>query len=377
MGSWAHRRSTVTFKDLTPRYEPILIAAKRCAYISETDLELPTRRLTAVHEFTRRLPGQIRGRLGWGTDQWLFGFDKAVEDIDLLFPSSATCLFSYQAARHCERTGKPLVVQEVETIPLRDLNRWIYPYRAKALATARLITCVTERTRACLVLEGVPTRKLRVIPFGIDTELFHPRAREVGMRKQLGYEEGQIVILFAGRTTWEKGLIDLVDGFKLLVNDLVPSYDLHLAIVGGGPDLRAALERVKYLGVSDRVRVLPFIPFDQMPALYAAADMVVAPSNPARHTLDQWPLVVAESMSTGVPVVTTYCGGIPEQAGDGAIIVQPSDPLSLLDAMKRLVCNPELRRELGEAGRRRVLEKYDWRVVGQQYAEVLDEVQSL
>jgi len=81
-------------------------------------------------------------------------------------------------------------------------------------------------------------------------------------------------------------------------------------------------------------------------------------------------------MATATPVIATHCGGMPEVVGDAGILVQPGDPYSLADGIKRLVLNPELRRELGAAGLRKVREVYDSRIVGAQYADLLDEVLS-
>lgn len=373
MGSWAHRRSTITFRALGPQYQAIVIAARRCAYLGETDLQLPTRRLTAVRDIVRHIP-KLRHKFGWGSDQHLFGLEKALADVDIVLSGSPTCLFSYQAARFCERTGKPLVLQEFENVPLRDFGRRIYKCRSHVLGAAELIAAATERARASLVLEGVDSRKLRIVPLGIDTELFHPAAKEAGMRQQLGFTEDQTVVLFTGQLIWEKGIFDFVHAAKLLTEDpAMEKRDLRFVIMGSGRERAALLDRVNHLNLSDRVRFVGAVPFDRVPTMYAAADMVVAPSIPARSWQEQWGLVLSEAMSTGVPVISTCSGSIPEVVGDCGILVQPADPLSLVDAIKRLASSPELRSQLGESGRARVLELYDWRVVGPLFARFFDE----
>ncbi len=373
LGSWAHRRSTITWRDLGPGYDVTVITAKHCTYLNETDLQLPMQRLTAIRDIVRHVP-KLRTRFGWGSDQYLFGLEKALADTDIVLSSSPTCLFSYQAAQFCERAGKPLVLQEIENIPFRDFKRRIYPCRLRALSVAKFVAAATRRAKMCLLLEGVAPEKLRVVPFGIDTELFHPHAKQFGMREQLGFREDQVVILFVGRVSWEKGVFDFIHAAKLLADDPESrKHDPRFLIVGGGPELPAAIDRVNQLNLSERVQTLSNIPFDRMPALYGSADIVVAPSIPARESLEQWCLVASEAMATGVPVVSTYCGGIPEVLGDSGVLVQPADPISLLDGIRRLVCNPGMRATLGESGRARTTERYDWRVVGSLYAQLLDE----
>lgn len=374
LGSWAHPRSVITWKALPTRYEAVVFAGKRCAYFEDAKLQLPVQHLLTVRDAVSRIP-KLRNNLGWGADQYIFGLEKALESFDIVLSSSPTCLFSYQAARFCDRTNKPLVLQEIEVIPFIDQDRRIYPHRVHALKTARIISPSTARANAKLILEGVPESKLRIVPFGIDTELFHPRARESGMRSELGFAENQTLMLFAGRIEWAKGIYDFVHAARLMEADRsLKNRHIHFLIAGDGPERADIEQRIQQLGLADRVHLLPRVPFERMPELYAAADVVVAPSVPIRTWLEQWCLVLSEAMSVGTPVIATCTGAIPEVMGDAGIMTQPADPLSLADAMKTLADDPALRESMGKAGRARVMDLYDWRVVGNQWADLLDQV---
>lgn len=370
LGSWAHRRSTITWKALSPGYEATVIAGGRSACYGETDLGLPVRRLTALRDIVQKIP-KIRNKFGWGADQYLFGLEKALDDYDIVLSSSPTCLFSYQAARYCRRAKKPFVLQEIEIIPFLDHDRRIYPKRELAIETAEMIFPATERAKAKLVLEGVREEKLRIIPFGIDTELFNPRAKETSMRGELGFDDEKVLVLFAGRLEWAKGIYDFVNAAKLLEGNRA----LHFLIAGNGPEASCVKRRIGQLGISERVTMVPQVPFERMPELYGAADMVAAPSIPMRNWIEQWGLVLSEAMAVGVPVIASRTGAVPEVVGDAGMIVQPSDPVSLSEAIEKLAGDAGLRGEMGEAGRGRAVDIWDWRVVGREWSEALDGIE--
>jgi glycosyltransferase involved in cell wall biosynthesis len=101
-----------------------------------------------------------------------------------------------------------------------------------------------------------------------------------------------------------------------------------------------------------------------------AVDVMVLPSvDLGRHVHEGIPVSLMEAMAYGIPVVSTTTGGIPELLGDGAgIMVPPEDPVALAEAIERLVRRPELRRQLGDAGRRRVAEEFSLQAVVAQLA---------
>ncbi len=104
-----------------------------------------------------------------------------------------------------------------------------------------------------------------------------------------------------------------------------------------------------------------------------AVDMMVLPSvDLGRQVHEGIPVSLMEAMAYGIPVVSTTTGGIPELLGDGAgIMVPPGDPVALAEAVERLVRAPELRRQLGDAGRRRVEEQFAIEVAVSQLAAAI------
>ena len=119
-------------------------------------------------------------------------------------------------------------------------------------------------------------------------------------------------------------------------------------IVGDGPERGALETRIAQLGLGDRVHLLGFR--TDIPELLAGCDLFVLPS-----LFEGLPLSILEAMAAGKAVVATAIGGNDEAVVDGVtgLLVPPADPEALADALRTLLREPERRRRLGEAGRRR------------------------
>ena len=143
-------------------------------------------------------------------------------------------------------------------------------------------------------------------------------------------------LVFAGLLVERKGILDLL---AALGRPGVLPPDARLTVVGDGPQ-RAEAERAAQ-SLAGRVEFLGFRP--DVPALLAAADALVLPSS-----MEQQPLVVAEAMAAGKPVLATAVGGVPEMVGDRAFLVPPGDIAALADGLRALFAEPDP----GRIGRR-------------------------
>jgi colanic acid/amylovoran biosynthesis glycosyltransferase len=146
------------------------------------------------------------------------------------------------------------------------------------------------------------------------------------------------------------------------------AHDVRLRLVGGGPD-RASLEtQVHRLGLGDRVVFEGVVNQDRIRAIYAEADCFALAS-----FAEGIPVVLMEAMAMEIPCVTTFITGHPELIRDGVdgVLVAPSDETALAEAIAGLIADPERRRRLGEAGRRRVIEKYDLETNTRRLADIL------
>lgn len=265
-----------------------------------------------------------------------------------LFYSS---LFASPLARLC---GVPLVVEtpHVREVWRRGLkgryavDRWAGRFVDQYIA-------VSEANRRYLLEEKkLPARKVVVIHNGCDVQRFDVRNVDTrALRASLGFAPGDPMLVVVGRLEPQKGHRILLDALPVVQREF-PS--VRLVCVGEG-SLRDSLEyRAKTLGLADSVRFVG--QQADIPAWLALADVVVLPS-----FYEGLPLAAIEALAAGRAMVATDVDGtpeivVPEETG---LLVPPGDPGSLAVAISRLLREPDLRLQLAEAGRARVIERFN------------------
>jgi glycosyltransferase involved in cell wall biosynthesis len=125
------------------------------------------------------------------------------------------------------------------------------------------------------------------------------------------------------------------------------------------------------LGIQQEVHFLGHVDHAELPGWYASADLFVLPSR-----MESFPLVLLEAMASGLPVVATAVGGVPELVvhGETGLLVPPNDPLALAQAINSLLDDPEGMKSMGARGRDTVRERYTWDKVAARMAGFFREV---
>lgn len=189
------------------------------------------------------------------------------------------------------------------------------------------------------------TQSVDVEHFSTGREAWLPRRTEV--RRSLGLSGA--TFLYVGRLWRGKGLDHLIDAFAALSER---SEDVSLLLVGDGVDEAYYRQRCADRGL-DRVTFTGFVQKDELPRLYAAADVFVFP------TLgDPYGIAVSEAMASSLPIISSSAAGeIRERVEDGlnGFIVPPGNSLALRERMGLLACRRELRTQMGEASVRKIV----------------------
>ncbi len=211
--------------------------------------------------------------------------------------------------------------------------------------TARLSDRVVAPSRATAeeLARDYGVAGAAVIPNGVA-----PLPRETGAPAVAPSPAGGLVVLYAGRLRTRKAVAVLLEAVARARRE-VPGIALEL--VGDGeqrPALRAQAER---LGIAGAVRFVGAVPRAEMARRLAAADLFCLPS-----LYEGLPLAILEAMAAGLPVVATAVAGVPEAVDDGTtgLLVPPEDADALARALAALAADPERRRRMGEAGRRKL-----------------------
>ena len=170
------------------------------------------------------------------------------------------------------------------------------------------------------------------------------------LRNRFNIKDNEITIMFTGRTIWQKGIKELLLAFKQVSNRY---NNVKLLIVGNsgfGNEVKTKFDReLKDIaeGIKDKVIFTGFIHNSKMPQIHAMADIAVIPSiydDPA-------PLVVMECMASGLAVITTDSGGIPEYVGENnciSIIRDKNIIINLEKALEKLIVDESYRKTLGK-----------------------------
>jgi glycosyltransferase involved in cell wall biosynthesis len=325
------------WEELLDRYD-VSYLRTRSARFDTSLLRLPARPARTVRDL---LPGGRAGDLlaRIPGDRYLTPA-RALQGADIVHSQELGYWYSAQAARLKRRLGYRLVLTVWETIPFGETYRNIRtrPYRKLVLSEADLFLAATERARAALLLEGAPPERIRVAPPGVDLERFAapPAAGD-----------GRHLILSPGRLVWEKGHQDAIRALAALRSGLVEcpdGADPRLLVVGAGPEEERLRRYAGELGLAGAVELRRFVPYEEMPALFASASCMVLGSLPGMHWEEQFGMVLAEAMAASVPILASSSGAIPEVVGAGVPQFAPGDWLGLA----RLLAAGPLSRPPGE-----------------------------
>jgi glycosyltransferase involved in cell wall biosynthesis len=193
-------------------------------------------------------------------------------------------------------------------------------------------------------------RELTVIPSAVDLGRFRPEIDGTAVRARLGLD-GARVIVFTGRLVPHKGVDVIVRSLPELPKDV------QLLVVGRGPRLPELHALARRLGVDDRIRFCPDVSDADLPQYLRAADLFVFPS---QNRLEGFGLVVAEALAAGLPVVIADMPGVREviEPGVEGLLVEPMIQRDFVDKVTTLLNDPELRRSMGVAGRKRAEARY-------------------
>ncbi len=208
--------------------------------------------------------------------------------------------------------------------------------------------------------EGDPGRVV-LAPPGVDTKRFRPCRPEVG-------SDGTPYILSVGRLSDPRKNIELLfRAYACLLETDPAAPALWLAGLTAPPD--SAWRLARSLGIGDRARYLGPVPDEELPELYRGALFFVLPSDE-----EGFGLVLVEAMASGLPVVSTDCGGPGEIVvhGKTGFLVPRDDAGAMTRAMVRLLESPDLRRRMGHEARTRAEEHYSVEVAARPFLERYD-----
>ena len=238
------------------------------------------------------------------------------------------------------------------TSPLTKYFRYIVPL---VLHQAEHIICNSQATaRDLRDYYGIAADKITPILLGYDAANFYPQTVATYFDRPY--------FLYLGRQDPYKNLAGLIDAFAA-----IPNRDYYLAIAGSSdprftPQLQQqALE----LGVSDRLKWLDYLDYQELPVVISGAIALVFPT-----FWEGFGLPVLEAMACGTPVITSNLASLPEITGDAAILIDPYDEAAITSAMVDLAKDKKMRSQLSQLSIQQA-RKFSWTKTGIATKEVL------
>jgi glycosyltransferase involved in cell wall biosynthesis len=237
-----------------------------------------------------------------------------------------------------------------------------FPYKSKFnmrliqknLKSADLIASTSKvmAEQVLLICKGI--KKIRVTPFGVDTNIFKPNYLE---------KNGDIITVGTIKMLYHQyGIDTLISGFALARNSLMKyntdiASKLRLLIVGGGDERERLEQLVDSNNISGVTIFTGEVPHSSVPSYLNRLDIYVAASR-----LESFGVAILEASACSLPVIVTNVGGLPEVVEDGVtgIIIEKENHHALAKAIEKLAIDKDSRIRMGVAGQRRVVEFFSW-----------------
>ena len=228
----------------------------------------------------------------------------------------------------------------------------------RAVATrSAAITVVSRSMIPALKRLSAPAAGIHVIPMGVDLQKRFTPAKRPKSGQQL---------LYVGRLTEQKGVHVLIDALPLIAES---HPGVSLVIAGEGQEKQNLQKRVLQRKMQGRVAFVGAVNNKSLAGFYRKADVVVFPS----VEREGFGLVAVEALGCECATVVTDLPAMADIVTDGetGLVIPQKNTERLAESVSRLLNDPTLRARLGHAGRRHVLERFDWRIVAAQYRQLI------
>jgi glycosyltransferase involved in cell wall biosynthesis len=208
----------------------------------------------------------------------------------------------------------------------------------------------------------LPVERLSVIPSSVDTMQFDQNNDKKATQDNLVR-----VLFMGGIDPFRKGVLDLLDAAAIVVREN-PNVRF---IMSGGDSFQEVEKQWKKLGLENHIEFVGWIPENQKARAYHSADILVLPS----HN-EGLPYVIIEALASGLPIIASSVGGIPEVVihGENGYIIEPGDSHSLAKYILLLAANPELRQIISKHNRERARKYYSLSAAISQLERLFDEI---
>lgn len=263
-------------------------------------------------------------------------------------PYSVPCAEIISLRNRCA-PDTPIVMQAAQNI-YKDYPLPFSLMEKRALKQVDAAYMCSEAARDVLREKGFD-KPTRIVPFGVDTEMFRYEKREPQKVFTIGY---------VGRLLPAKGLMVLAESLTK-----IKAEEWRLLVVGGGEEREKMEKLFAEHDLIERVEFTGAVPYEKTPDYFRQIDILVVPTRTTSKIREQFGRVIIEAMACGTPVIGSTSGAIPEVIGEAGIIFPENDPEFLAAELRYVMKNRQLLAKLARAGKRRVENNYTWERVAE------------
>lgn len=228
---------------------------------------------------------------------------------------------------------------------------------------ADFVQCISNYLADWARSMGVKS-KIEVVPNGVDLNKFRDKDSDFDVnnfRKKIGINESEKIIFTASRLVKKNGIKDLIKGMQHL------NSSHKLLIAGNGEEEQELKNTAKELKIEDRIVFLGLINQEELTKYYWISDVFCRPS-----LSEGQGIAFLEAMATGIPVIATPVGGIPDflQDKETGLFCEVKNPKSIADKIELIFKDEKLREEIVSNARKMIKEKYNWGMISKDMKKI-------
>lgn len=229
------------------------------------------------------------------------------------------------------------------------------------LGNANAVIALTEDMKG--KMERICNRDVCVIPNGIDLEGFQDLPTKEVARESLGLDNNDRIVLLVANLRPVKGVRYLIEAINIVRST---ETKVRLLLMGDGEERQNLEAVVKSLNLEDCVSFTGKVPNEKVSEYMAASDVFVLPS-----LSEGFPMVILEAMASGLPIVATKVGGLPEiiEDGENGFLVQPKNPQQIAERVLLFLNNSELAEQISKNNQQKAKE-YSWENIAQRLEDI-------
>jgi N-acetyl-alpha-D-glucosaminyl L-malate synthase BshA len=261
-------------------------------------------------------------------------------------------------------------VEMLNDLAILTVSHMMDVYEDYAIELSNAVIVEGESECRDVGARGIANRYNRVIrlPPGVDVSSFKPENRNDSLRGKYGVSPDEKLLLCVGRLAGRKGVDYVLEAAVKIKSE---NENFKLLIIGEGPQWHKLHKQMNALGLSDHCKFLGKLPFDELEAFYATADIFIY------HSLwEGYGLIVSEALASGTPCVATNVGGAPEMItyGKDGYYFDVGDTDSIAEHTLKLMNDDKLLQQMSNHARKSMVKRLSWQKIAEDTIKLYEEV---